>query len=153
MFAHLGIRHIVCNMISLFYIGKALGRKANGVSILLIYVLGGLGAGYASMYWNNYIGIPTTITVGASGAIFALLGALVCKIMTDPEEKGNRLYFIRYAIVTLVVSSMGFKVDGACHLGGFVAGIFIMACITAIEEIFRNFYIVYIGSKIRKEKA
>lgn len=65
-------------------------------------------------------GNPQTITVGASAAIFGLLGALVAYGQKGSSEIGRQAWF--YAIILFVFGLFIGRVDNWAHLGGFVGG-------------------------------
>ena len=110
MFMHLWLGHLLANMVSLFFIGnfveKLIGRK----KFLGFYLISGLFAGlfFASLSFflgNSHIGAkifvnPEIAAVGASGAIFALLGLLA---MLTPN---NRVYLIMGPIIAIVLQSI-----------------------------------------------
>ena len=150
MFFHNGIRHVFFNMLSLWYIGRSLGQRTNGFSVFAVYVFGGLTAAATSMEWNNYIGLPERWTVGASGAIFALLGALLVCIIRSPEERHNWTAIVRYIVVTLACSALNLSVDNACHIGGLVGGIFIMTVFSLIGSAIRDVRYVHLSHKVRE---
>lgn len=110
MFVHLEVWHLFANMVSLFFIGnfveKLIGRKR----ILGLYLLSGIFAGlfYATLsyyFGNSLFGAkiflsPDVSAVGASGAIFSLLGLLA---VLTPNSK---VYMIVGPIIALVVQSI-----------------------------------------------
>lgn len=109
MFLHGSIAHLLFNMISLFFIGnfveKLIGRKR----FLWFYILSGIFAGlfYVTLsyfFGTGYIGEkiflnPSTFAVGASGAIFALLGLLA---LLTPH---NRVYLIVGPLIAIIIQS------------------------------------------------
>ena len=72
MFLHIGIWHLLCNMYSLYIIGKEIENLYGKSKYLVIYVLSGLCGSILSIAFSH-----NTISAGASGAIFGLLGALL----------------------------------------------------------------------------
>lgn len=152
MFMHNGIRHIFFNMLSLWYIGKELGQRTNGFSVLGVYLFGGITGAYASMNFNHSIGLSSRYTVGASGAIFALLGALIVCIIANPAERQNWKYIIKYAFVTLVCSAFTGGVDNACHIGGLIGGIAVMTLFALIGSALRSTKYVFSLDKVRKSE-
>jgi rhomboid protease GluP len=76
-FLHLGILHLVLNMLGLMYLGKFVEDWLGTFRFSLIYAISGLGSMLAITYFDTQW--PTKIpqvTVGASGAIMGLLGAM-----------------------------------------------------------------------------
>jgi rhomboid protease GluP len=86
------------------------------------YFIGGLGGGFASVWWN-----AATVSVGASGAIFGLWGALIAIALWQPAT----LPIARSLLLKVGFALLGFNIllgllnpgiDNACHVGGFVSG-------------------------------
>jgi membrane associated rhomboid family serine protease len=119
-FLHGSFLHIAFNMYVLFLLGPTLERILGHVRFLILYLLAALGGSVAS-YWFSEI---NTVSVGASGAIFGLMGALIVA--------GRRLkYDIKQVLILLVINIViGFispSVDWRAHLGGLVAGAIVAA--------------------------
>ena len=72
MFLHFGIIHIGFNMWVLWNVGRLVERLVGNFGFALLYVVSGLLGSVASLAWN-----PTTISAGASGAVFGVVGALI----------------------------------------------------------------------------
>lgn len=127
MFVHGGVRHIFYNMISLAIVGRSLIKRVGSVDFAIVYLVGGMLAGICSMTYNIFMCRDTSIpTVGASGAIFAVLGALICDVFMDDAMRYERAYYLKYAVATLILSSLGQNIDIMCHVSGFVGGILLM---------------------------
>jgi membrane associated rhomboid family serine protease len=114
-FLHGGWLHIAFNMYVLFALGPTLERILGHGRYLLLYVLAAIGGAAASFAFSDM----RTVSVGASGAIFGLMGALVVA--------GRRLrYDITQVLVLLgvnvVIGFMSPGVDWRAHLGGMVTG-------------------------------
>ena len=119
-FLHGSFLHIAFNMYVLFLLGPTLERILGHTRFLILYVVAALGGSVAS-YWFSEV---NTVSVGASGAIFGLMGALIVA--------GRRLnYDIRQVLILLVINIViGFispSVDWRAHLGGLVAGAIVAA--------------------------
>lgn len=114
-FLHGSFLHIAFNMYVLFALGPTLERILGHGRYLALYLLAALGGGVASYAFSDL----RTVSVGASGAIFGLMGALVVA--------GRRLkYDITQVLVLLGINAaIGFLapgVDWRAHLGGLVTG-------------------------------
>jgi len=72
LFVHGGFGHIICNMISLYFMGNFLTRLLGEKNFLKVYFAGGI----LGNIFYIILGSPLSIGIGASGAIFALGGAL-----------------------------------------------------------------------------
>ena len=114
-FLHGSFLHIAFNMYVLFALGPTLERILGHGRYLVLYVLAALGGGVASYAFSDM----RTVSVGASGAIFGLMGALVVA--------GRRLrYDITQVLILLginvVIGFISPGVDWRAHLGGLVTG-------------------------------
>ena len=134
MFLHNNIRHLVSNSIALIYIGSVFVKRVGNIDFAIVYFTGGIIAGYTSCYMG-IVGLRSenVITVGASGAIFALLGALTCNTVMDNDIENKGI--IKYCLLTLVISNISPNVDRACHIGGFVTGGIVMLILYLVNEI------------------
>jgi rhomboid protease GluP len=121
VFIHAGLVHIFVNMYSLYVIGPAGEEMFGHVRFLAFYLLAGFGGAIASLAFN-----PSP-SVGASGAIFGLLGMLgafwyVHRATFGPVgNKQLRQIGMVAALNLLIGLSPG--IDFWAHLGGFVTGI------------------------------
>lgn len=123
-FLHGGLIHLAVNMVALFSFGttivQRIGQKRFVVGYLLSAIGGGLG--FALLANSN---LPM---VGASGALFGLLGIWVCWDYLDRRHYGDPLWVTARALVFLVLYNLVFWVllsgnlAWETHLGGFVAG-------------------------------
>lgn len=123
IFLHGDFFHLLFNMYSLFIIGGGFmqafnyfGKNAN-VSFVLVYFVAGLCGSLASYYFN-----PSP-SLGASGAIFGLIGALLAMsvIKGQTEILLNYTYLI---VINLVVGFLpGSNLDNSGHIGGLIGGI------------------------------
>jgi len=121
-FLHFGIIHIAFNMFVLLNIGLFMERLAGRLRFVVLYLVCGLGGSAASLAWH-----PSTVSAGASGAIFGLYGALLGFLLRHrgsiaPEALASQrkaaLAFIAYN----VLYGLRPGVDMAAHLGGLAAG-------------------------------
>ncbi|MCW4054815.1 MAG: rhomboid family intramembrane serine protease [Candidatus Bathyarchaeota archaeon] len=118
MFIHADIAHIVGNMLFLFIFGLRGEEMFSLPEYLSIYLLGGLTGNFLSLLL-----LPgATISVGASGAIFAMFGATV--IYARRSFRQSIIGALIYAFFLLFLSS-GVGVNNFAHIGGLVAGLVI----------------------------
>ena len=121
MFLHAGIIHLLFNMYALYVLGPQLESFFGKVKYLIIYFISGIIGGLIAMMFLS----STTVCVGASGAIFGLIGAFIF------FGYHYRVYFgsvIKSQIIPLLVANfiLGFAIGGismAAHIGGFIGGI------------------------------
>jgi membrane associated rhomboid family serine protease len=117
-FLHASIWHVGLNMIALYQVGNIVERLYGKLRFALLYVVSIVGSGLAVVYTA-----PNQPTVGASGAIFGLFGALVA-VGLRLGRPGREL--IRQVVPIIVLNLVfTFTVPGisaAAHVGGLVTG-------------------------------
>jgi rhomboid protease GluP len=128
MFLHFGMEHISNNMLVLFVIGNNLERAAGKWRYLFIYFGAGLIAGIASMSYNM-LKNTNVVSVGASGAIFGVVGATayIVAINKGQMENLSTRQIILFAVFSLYGGLTSQGVDNAAHIGGLLAGILLAA--------------------------
>jgi rhomboid protease GluP len=120
MFLHGGIMHLLLNIsglvIAAIFVEPLLGRK----NYFILYFLSGLFGSLASIWWY-----PNTISVGASGAIFGLYGAILGLLSTnafpDGGKRGVLIFIGIYVGINLLWGLTG-GIDNAAHIGGLLSG-------------------------------
>ena len=126
MFLHFGIRHLGNNMLVLFFVGDCLERSIGKIKYLLIYLLGGIGANIFSLGMEVYRQ-ESVVSAGASGAVFAVIGALLYIVIRNRGRIENfttrQLMILAALSLYHGVTSAG--VDNAAHFGGLVCGFFL----------------------------
>lgn len=117
-FTHVQVLHIAFNMLALYVLGPQLEQVVGRARFLALYLLSAL-TGSALVYWASP---QFQATIGASGAIFGLLGALLVfsvKLRANPQ---SILVWIGINFLfTITVSNVSWQ----GHLGGFVGGVLI----------------------------
>lgn len=123
MFLHFGIEHLINNMLVLLFLGDMLERAAGKVRYLLIYLIGGVGASWFSYQiavWKQ----ETIVSAGASGAVFAVMGALIYVIAANrgrlEDMTTKKIIFMAVLSLYFGISSTG--VDNVAHLSGIILG-------------------------------
>ncbi|GAB2573381.1 rhomboid family intramembrane serine protease [Gracilibacillus alcaliphilus] len=129
MFLHIGILHLLLNMMALFFIGTLVERMYGNLRFFLIYFLSGIAGGLCSFAFNPSVG------AGASGAIFGLFGALLYFGLKKPnlffKTIGANVIFI--VILNIIFGFTIPQIDNGAHLGGLVGG-FIVAAMVMLPE-------------------
>lgn len=116
MFTHVALLHIGFNMLALWVLGPQLEAVVGRARFLTIYLLSGL-IGSAFVYW---LSPPFTPTVGASGAIFGIMGALLVVAVKMRLDYRQILFWIGLnAIITIVGRGL---ISWQGHLGGLIGG-------------------------------
>lgn len=130
LFVHAGILHLALNMWALWESGRITERLFGNGWFAVLYLFAGLSGSCASMWWNQQV-----ISMGASGAVFGVFGALLAYMTVQrgsiPPHALNRL---RISTSTFVMYSLfyGFLqsgVDNAAHLGGLAGGFVMGLCL------------------------
>ncbi|CAL9030007.1 unnamed protein product [Prunus brigantina] len=117
---HAGVIHLLANMLSLIFIGIRLEQQFGFVRVGIIYLLSGLGGSILSALF-----IQSNISVGASGALFGLLGAMLSELLTNWSIYTNKAAALLTLIVIIAINlAVGIlpHVDNFAHIGGFLAG-------------------------------
>ncbi len=131
-FMHFGLEHLANNMLVLLVLGYHLESVIKKGWFLVLYISSGLFAGIISMNYYHMMGEPT-VSVGASGAIFGMLGALFALIIVN-KGKIEGLSFGRVIMFLILTLYSGYRepdVDNAAHVAGFVFGTILMLIIYA----------------------
>lgn len=124
MFLHGGIVHLALNMYALWEAGFILSRLFGNRGFLLVYFGSGIVGSALSLHFSG----QTAVSVGASGAVFGVVGALLAAVVqhrgTYPVERSQQLItslsiFILYS---LMYGFSGQGIDNAAHVGGLIAG-------------------------------
>ncbi|MBS5937319.1 rhomboid family intramembrane serine protease [Clostridium sp.] len=129
-FLHGGLMHILFNMGALNIIGKEVETIYGAKKYLAIYFLSALGGNIFS-----YIMSPDSISVGASGAVFGLLGAMLIFGIKERKRIGKRYAknIIETIAINVVIGLTMPNIDNFGHLGGLVFG-GILAFILSIKK-------------------
>ena len=120
MFLHADIFHILCNMYSLYIIGPQLESFYGTKKFIFIYLISGiLGSLLVVPFMNQY-----SINIGASGALFGLLGSLLYFGYYYRTYLGNVI--IRQVVPIIIINliiGMNPYISNTAHIGGLVGGI------------------------------
>jgi membrane associated rhomboid family serine protease len=122
MFLHAGLLHLALNMYGLYLFGSIVEAAFGQVRFLAIYVAAGLMASVASFVFSD----PGSVAVGASGAIFGLLGAWVA---FNFRRRGSAFAAANLRMAAILIGInlfLGFSIrgiDNYAHIGGLVTGI------------------------------
>lgn len=135
MFLHGSVQHLFSNMIVLYYVGEMVERELGPFPYAVLYLLSGLAgnifsAGYELMTGNF------GSSVGASGAVFGVEGALLLLVMLhrgrlSTMTAGRVAFAIAFSLYC-GFTSVG--VNNAAHVGGVLMGFFTAAIIAAIKN-------------------
>jgi membrane associated rhomboid family serine protease len=121
MFAHVDIWHIGFNMMALYALGPGLEAAIGRTRFLVLYFLAGLAAS-ATVLW---LSPEFSLTLGASGAIFGLMGALLVIAVKVGGDVRSILTWVGINFVITFLFARFISWQG--HVGGFVAGLLVGA--------------------------
>ena len=123
VFTHVAIWHVAMNMFALFVFGPALEAIIGRVRFLAVYVVSGLSSSVLVLFLSSQYGS----TVGASGALFGLLGAL---LVVAKKARLNSQWLMQNLVVAVVITVVGWRlISWQGHLGGFLGGVVAAAII------------------------
>lgn len=123
MFLHGGMLHIAFNMIVLVQVGALVERLFGSLRFSLLYLVSGICGSLASVLWN-----PMVNSVGASGAIFGIIGGLLA-FVRNPENgvpptiaKSLRGSITGFLLFNVAAGLIYPYTDNAAHFGGLAGG-------------------------------
>jgi membrane associated rhomboid family serine protease len=117
MFLHGSIIHLAFNMFALYWIGAAVEQAIGTGRFLLVYLVSGLAGSAGALLLSG----PLDVTVGASGAIFGSMGAiLILEYLATGSFAGPAMSMI---VLNLVLTFAIPNISIGGHLGGLVGGI------------------------------
>jgi rhomboid protease GluP len=121
-FLHIGVIHLIMNMVAIFQIGVYLEALIGRWRFLTFYILTGIIASVVSAWWHT----NPMVAAGASGSAFGIVGFFLALLTTRllnsqfrQEFLSSMLLFVGYNLV------YGLKgdVDNAAHIGGLISGL------------------------------
>ena len=121
MFLHGGFLHLLSNSFVLYYIGAYMERLVGPKKYLLIYMISGI----ISSIFVLFLASDLSVTIGASGAIFGVIGGLLVltflrkEWFSDHAIRTIRQLIIINVVITFLVPNI--SIPG--HMGGLIAGI------------------------------
>lgn len=121
MFLHADIMHIVFNMYALYILGTQVERYYGTKRFLIIYLLSGLlGSLFSCVFMS-----ANTISLGASGAIFGLLGSIAYFTYNYRASLQGLLHsqIIPVILINLLIGFTSSSIDVSAHIGGLIGGI------------------------------
>ncbi|MET3961908.1 membrane associated rhomboid family serine protease [Marmoricola sp. OAE513] len=122
-FTQVEVWHIAVNMISLYVVGPQIEAILGRTRFLAVYGISLVGSSAAVMLLSD----PNSLTVGASGALFGLMGALLVIVLKAKINAGPIINVIGINVVITVVGHGFISWQG--HLGGFVVGAAVTAAL------------------------
>jgi membrane associated rhomboid family serine protease/Tfp pilus assembly protein PilF len=150
VFVHGSFLHIAFNMWGLWNLGSLAESLYGHSTFGFTYLITGVAASVASVAWN-----PSVLSVGASGAIFGIAGALIASFylgefsLPRTHVSGTLTSLVVFAGYSLVVGARSHGIDNAAHIGGLVSGLVLGALIARIaphrDEPLRRIGVLLVG--------
>lgn len=147
VFLHAGIFHLACNMYALYVVGPRVEDFFGKIKFLLIYLISGICGSLLSIGFNDKV-----VSVGASGAIFGLFGALLYFGYAYRGYIGAMVksQILPVVFLNLMLSFMIPGIDMWGHIGGLIGGVISAYMLGTIENKKYSIsniclFIVYIG--------
>ena len=131
MFFHADWAHIFFNAFSIYIFASRSEIFLGKANTAAVYFISGIGAAVVSSFFN------TGFSIGASGAICGLIGALVVLSRKEKKDVGGLNYFtiLLYVLTVLGYGLLGTDVDNYAHVGGFMVGIGVQMVIDAVKKL------------------
>lgn len=134
VFLHANLSHIGSNLLVQILMGNAVERNIGSVRYVILYLLAGIGGNIVSVAYDYARGF-NTYSVGASGAVFGVMGTLIILIIKGRKKlrRGSSL-LVRALFAVFYAVYSGFQnpyTDNAAHIGGLVTGLVLGALLTA----------------------
>jgi rhomboid protease GluP len=122
MFLHGGLLHLALNAWALYQIGALFEILVGSPKMLLVYFVTGIAGSLVSAWFSQ---VPS---VGASGAIFGLLGAMIAFLLRrrgalTPQGKAILMQLVFWAVINVFFGFSTPGIDNSAHLGGCAAGL------------------------------
>ena len=124
IFLHGMLPHLFMNAYVLWDIGRFCEAQLSSTKFFTIFILCGIGGsvGTTVSCWIQYSGLPPWYqSVGASGAIFGLIGVVLVYSIKE-KHRELRQGLIRWIVIMAVLSFFIPNIDHGGHIGGFVTG-------------------------------
>lgn len=125
IFIHAGLLHLVFNVLALQQFGSTLESLYGTRRFLLLYALSGVTGALISSWGHLTLAGEPVMSVGASGALFGLIGALCAchfrhRLLGGGALRDQMIWIATFSLVSLV--AFPGSIDHWCHLGGFLGG-------------------------------
>jgi rhomboid protease GluP len=150
VFIHGGLLHIGFNMWCLWSLGRLAESVYGHWTFAGVYLISGLAASLASVIWN-----PVVLSVGASGAIFGIAGALIASFylgefsLPRAALSGTLRSVVVFVGYNLFFGAVIARTDNAAHIGGLLMGLLLGALIAKVapghDQVLRRIVILLIG--------
>ncbi len=150
VFVHGGLLHIAFNMWCLWDLGRLAESVYGHWTFAAVYLITGVSSSLASIIWN-----PVVLSVGASGAIFGIAGALIASFylgefsLPRAALQGTLRSVIVFVGYNLFFGAVIARTDNAAHVGGLLMGLLLGALIARVapaqDDFLRRIAVLLVG--------
>ncbi|KAF2759186.1 rhomboid-domain-containing protein [Pseudovirgaria hyperparasitica] len=136
IFLHVGIIHIAFNMLLQMTLGRDMEKQVGSIRFALVYFSSGI---FGFVLGGNYAA-PLLSSVGASGAIFGIIGLVLLDILytwKDRPSPVKDLLFLMLDIIVMIILGFLPGLDNFSHIGGLLMGIVLGICILHSPNVLR----------------
>lgn len=139
MFVHAGTDHLINNMMVLLVIGSRYEIAEGHINTIISYFSGGILAGIVSMLYNMFNNTYTG-SVGASGAIFALVGAFMAALVIHKGRLAgiSTRQMIVFAAFSLYGGFANANTDNIAHISGLILGFLTGLVVSAVRRMIKK---------------
>jgi len=133
MFMHYGLIHLTLNMWALYQAGRLVEALQGRLLYAFTYLASGVGGGLLSIDWHG----DKIWSVGASGAIFGVYGALLGHMWSEKDVVPKSVFqpimksTLTFAGYNLFYGTINSAIDNSAHIGGFATGL-VLGWLTAM---------------------
>lgn len=119
-FLHIGVIHLLCNLYALYVIGPQIEQFFGRIKYILIYLFSAIMGSLFTLVLSG----DSTVSAGASGAIFGLFGAILYFGYTYRGYIGNAIIsqIVPVVLLNLFIGLTSTNIGNAAHIGGLVGG-------------------------------
>ena len=125
MFMHFGVTHLLGNMIYLGIAGNQAESEIGHLKFFVIYMLSGIASSVVSTAYY-YLNGQYTVSAGASGAIYGIIGIIIYLMVRNRSRTGSQALTTRIVlIIAFIIFSnfvAGSEVDVVAHIAGLIFG-------------------------------
>ena len=126
-FLHGGFFHIVLNAWALLQFGIVFEMTFGSVPLLVVWFFSSIAASATSAVF-----LSDRISVGASGAIFGIAGALLVMLQSARWQRRLRWRLAVWAALTIILGFASPEIDNAAHIGGVISGLVLGGLLRAV---------------------
>jgi rhomboid protease GluP len=128
IFLHAGFFHLFFNMISVYYLAQILDKVWDGTKTFIVFIATGLLANVLEFYTRSFFSSGVTLSIGASGGVFGLMGALLGYYYFNKHLSKTLKIFYSQRILSLFVLNILINllvpnIDFLVHIFGFLIGV------------------------------